>query len=78
MRAAWSRSSAALGSSVRVRGTDHRSHVAIGLLCVAEATMLGTHQEVQSLARALTPASQSSSRRGRGMLRCPLNHGAYA
>ncbi len=40
------RSSARHGSSVRVRSSDPRSHVAIGLLCVAEATMLGTYQEV--------------------------------
>lgn len=31
------------GSTVRVRSSDPRSHVAIGLLRVAEATMLGTY-----------------------------------
>ncbi len=34
------------GSSVRVRSSDPRSHVAIGLLRVAEATMLGTYDTV--------------------------------
>jgi len=31
------------GSTVRVRSSDPRSHVAIGLLRVAEATMQGTY-----------------------------------
>jgi len=31
------------GSTVRVRSSDSRSHVALGLLRVAEATMLGTY-----------------------------------
>ena len=31
------------GSTVRVRSSDPRSHVALGLLRVAEATMLGTY-----------------------------------
>jgi hypothetical protein len=31
------------GSTVRVRSSDPRSHIAVGLLRVAEATMLGTY-----------------------------------
>lgn len=31
------------GSTVRVRSSDPRSHVAIGLIRVAEATMLGAY-----------------------------------
>ncbi|HME02245.1 MAG TPA: hypothetical protein VKG38_04345 [Solirubrobacteraceae bacterium] len=31
------------GSTVRVRSSDPRSHVAVGLLRVAEATMLGAY-----------------------------------
>jgi hypothetical protein len=31
------------GSTVRVRSSDPRSHIAVGLLRVAEATMLGAY-----------------------------------
>ena len=34
------------GPSVRVRSSDARSHAAIGLLRVTEATMLATYKEV--------------------------------